>query len=108
MRPAAWMRWLGYLAFAMTVLETYSYLSVHPKLSLLCALVSCKKPGILRPGQYHDADGIEYVFVPGETEVEDRHEVDDMGFVHARRFVHKQLKLALNCAMKLLLVITLI
>ncbi|CAI7664862.1 unnamed protein product [Penicillium manginii] len=85
LRPTTWMRWLGYLALVMTVLETYSYLSVHPELSLLCALVSYQKPGILRPGQYRDPDGIEYVFVPGETEVEDRREVDDMGFVHARR-----------------------
>lgn len=70
----------------LTVFEAYSYIYALPNLSILGNLLQCHRPAILRPGEYQDTSGIEYVFVPGDSESEQNHEPDDMGFVHARRF----------------------
>ncbi|KAJ5596601.1 hypothetical protein N7450_003059 [Penicillium hetheringtonii] len=85
LRPTTWIRWLACFAFVITIFEAYSYLYADPKLSILGTLLQCHRPGILRPGQYQETSGIEYVFVPGDSDGEQNHEPDEMGFVHAKR-----------------------
>ena len=61
-----------------TVLETFSYLSQHPGISHLRGLgpFNNKLP-VLRPGQYRDISGQQYVLgTPDDDIVE---EVDEMG-----------------------------
>lgn len=78
------LRWLGCIVFVFTVLETFSCLSQHPEISPLGELRPFNHhQAILRPGQYREATGHQYVLATlGEDILE---KIDDMGIVHDRR-----------------------
>lgn len=82
-----WYSWLGCLVSVFTVLETFSYLSEHPELSVIHLLASPCQPAVLRPGQYRETTGQQYVL---DNFDEDESDPDDMGFARDRRLVQRR------------------
>ena len=76
------LRWLGYIACLVTIIQTSSHIFGYPETNLMTVNASLRGPGILRPGQYHGTIG-----VWDKVADEDSPEPDALGIAHDRRFV---------------------
>ncbi|KAJ5374981.1 hypothetical protein N7517_006987 [Penicillium concentricum] len=75
------LRWLGYLTFLITAIQTSSFLFGYPETNPVQAVyASFHRPGILRPGQYRGNVG-----VGDKISDEDSFEPDVLGMTHDRR-----------------------
>ena len=82
-RRSTHFSWFGCFALLVTIIEIY-FLIARPELSLFNTWNIFHRPAILRPGEYHDAVGIQLVAseLNGDTQ-----EPDDKGRVNNVRFV---------------------
>lgn len=84
-RRSMWLRWFGCFVCVMTFLQTYYYLATHPDSAFRRNWIPTHRYAILRPGQYRETAGLQFVEAVSDEEGDGP---DEMGLVHDTRFVN--------------------